>query len=59
MLVDTGSPYDLRAARDAEQAALKLTPSEQHQFGEAFVKSHKVCSTWIQFSAYVLSGVRN
>jgi len=34
---------DLREEREKEQQRLKLTPAEQKAYGEAFMKTPKVC----------------
>lgn len=42
IFVDRNNLYDLREARDVEQASLKLDAADQKKFGTAFVKFPKV-----------------
>ena len=42
IFVDRNNQYDLREARDEEQASLQLHAADQKKFGAAFVKFPKV-----------------
>ena len=42
VFVDHNNQYDLREARELEQASLQLTPADQKKFGMAFTKFPKV-----------------
>ncbi len=42
IFVDRNNQYDLREAREAEQASLQLNEADQAKFGRAFTKFPKV-----------------
>lgn len=42
VFVDDNNQYDLREAREAEQASLQLSEVDQAKFGKAFIKFPKV-----------------
>ena len=42
IFVDRNNQYDLKEAREAEQASLQLDSADQVKFGKAFLKFPKV-----------------
>lgn len=58
IFVDRNNQYDLREARDEEQASLQLDAADQKKFGGAFVKFPKVShmprvSLNVEFFGYI------